>query len=140
MNDEDFLAKELNIAPLEFPKESNNSNLPTVVDKNDDLKTCVETDSNYARENYYKLIEKGEQSIDSIYKIAKESMHPRAFEVLAQLLKTQSDNVDKLMKLQKEKKEIIGKSTNTGGNVSVDKAIFVGSTSELLKQIKDSSI
>lgn len=96
----------------------------------------VENDANYARTNLYGLIETGNETITDLSKIAKESMHPRAFEVLGQLLKTQSENLDKLLKLQKDKKDLLQTSESSTPAVHVDKAVFVGSTADLLKKIK----
>ena len=116
-----------------------NQNLPAVVnDRVEDDQ--VVTDADYARSNLYGLIEKGNETIDNISEIAKESMHPRAFEVLGQLIKTQSENLDKLLKLQKDKKELLKKQDQAAPtNISVDKAVFVGSTADLLKKIKNES-
>jgi hypothetical protein len=116
-----------------------NQNLPAVVnDRADDDQ--VVSDADYARSNLYGLIEKGNETIDNISEIAKESMHPRAFEVLGQLIKTQSENLDKLLKLQKDKKELLKKQEQAAPtNISVDKAVFVGSTADLLKKIKNES-
>ena len=116
-----------------------NQNLPAVVnDRADDDQ--VVTDADYARSNLYGLIEKGNETIDNISEIAKESMHPRAFEVLGQLIKTQSENLDKLLKLQKDKKELLKKQEQAAPtNISVDKAVFVGSTADLLKKLKNES-
>ena len=87
----------------------------------------------------YDLIEKGNQTIENISDIARESMHPRAFEVLGQLIKTQSENLDKLLKLQKDKKELLQTQEHSvnSQNIAIDKAVFVGSTAELLKKIKN---
>jgi len=116
-----------------------NQNLPAVVnDRVEDDQ--VVTDADYARSNLYGLIEKGNETIDNISEIAKESMHPRAFEVLGQLIKTQSENLDKLLKLQKDKKELLKKQEEAAPtNISVDKAVFVGSTADLLKKLKNES-
>jgi hypothetical protein len=99
----------------------------------------VESDADYARSNLYGLIEKGNQTIDNVSEIARESMSPRAFEVLGQLMKTQSENLDKLLKLQKDKKELLENGQTTQQNIAIDKAVFVGSTAELLKKLKNES-
>jgi hypothetical protein len=115
-----------------------NDKLPVVVNEQPDDQ--VVTDADYARSNLYGLIEKGNETIDNISEIAKESMHPRAFEVLGQLIKTQSENLDKLLKLQKDKKELLKKQEQAAPtNISVDKAVFVGSTADLLKKLKNES-
>lgn len=100
----------------------------------------VESDADYARSNLYGLIEKGNQTIDNVSEIARESMSPRAFEVLGQLMKTQSENLDKLLKLQKDKKELLETGQTTQQNIAIDKAVFVGSTAELLKKLKNESV
>lgn len=100
----------------------------------------VESDADYARGNLYGLIEKGNETIDNVSEIARESMSPRAFEVLGQLMKTQSENLDKLLKLQKDKKELLKTQEQTSQqNIAIDKAVFVGSTAELLRQLKNES-
>jgi hypothetical protein len=101
----------------------------------------IQSDADYARSNLYGLIEKGNETIENISDIARESMHPRAFEVLGQLIKTQSENLDKLLKLQKDKKELLKTEEQQAAptNVNVDKAIFVGSTADLLKKLKNES-
>jgi hypothetical protein len=100
----------------------------------------IESDADYARSNLYGLIEKGNDTIENISDIAKESMHPRAFEVLGQLIKTQSENLDKLLKLQKDKKELLKTQEQaTQQNIAIDKAVFVGSTADLLKKLKNES-
>ena len=93
-------------------------------------------DANYSRANYYNLIEKGNEALDGILEVAKESQHPRAYEVAANMIKNMSDVTEKLMTLQKQRKELEGPEEKTVTNVNVDKAVFVGSTADLLKKIK----
>jgi len=96
-------------------------------------------DANYSRANYYNLIEKGNEALDGILEVAKESQHPRAYEVAANMIKNLSDVTEKLMILQKQQKELSGPEQPTQQNITVDKAVFVGSTAELLKQLKNES-
>lgn len=97
-------------------------------------------DANYSRANYYNLIEKGNEALDGILEVAKESQHPRAYEVAANMIKNLSDVTEKLMILQKQQKELQPKEEQaTQTNINVDKAVFVGSTAELLKQLKNES-
>ena len=97
-------------------------------------------DANYSRANYYNLIEKGNEALDGILEVAKESQHPRAYEVAANMIKNLSDVTEKLMILQKQQQDLQPKETVAGPtNISVDKAVFVGSTAELLKQLKNES-
>ena len=97
----------------------------------------AERDFEYVRQNLYGLIEKGSDAVDKALDVATESQHPRAFEVAGNLIKNIADLTDKLVALQKAKASIevaTGKSSVT--EVNVDKAVFVGSTAELLKALK----
>ena len=75
----------------------------------------ISTDSTYVRDNIIDVIQKGSESLDQIMELARESAHPRAYEVLAQLLKVQSDNVDKLLKLHADMKSL---NTNTDASLN----------------------
>jgi len=96
-------------------------------------------DANYSRANYYNLIEKGNEALDGILEVAKESQHPRAYEVAANMIKNLSDVTEKLMILQKQQQDLKPKEAMPT-NITVDKAVFVGSTTELLKKLKNESI
>lgn len=95
-------------------------------------------DADYSRSNYYNLIEKGNEALDGILEVAKESQHPRAYEVAANMIKNLSDVTEKLMILQKQQQELKPKE-QAPTNITVDKAVFVGSTAELLKKLKNES-
>ena len=96
--------------------------------KDDDI------DYNYARENYYNLIERNQDAIEEMLEIAKQSEHPRAFEVVGQLIKSGLDANKELMGLHKTKKEL---SIEKGGpTTNVNNAVFVGSTADLQKLLK----
>jgi transcriptional accessory protein Tex/SPT6 len=95
-------------------------------------------DANYSRANYYNLIEKGNEALDGILEVAKESQHPRAYEVAANMIKNLSDVTEKLMILQKQQRELQPKDA-APTNINVDKAVFVGSTADLLKKLKNES-
>jgi hypothetical protein len=102
--------------------------------------SSVNPDADYSRSNYYNLIEKGNEALDGILEVAKESQHPRAYEVAANMIKNLSDVTEKLMILQKQQKELSGPEEQAQPtNINVDKAVFVGSTAELLKQLKNES-
>ena len=105
--------------------------LPNVVLKKND----VEKDYKYTRGQLYSLIEKGQEAINGIMEVAGESASPRAYEVAGQLIKSVADSTDKLMDLQKKMKDIDEDSTKTQNNVT-NNALFVGSTSELSKLLK----
>ena len=97
-------------------------------------------DADYSRANYYNLIEKGNEALDGILEVAKESQHPRAYEVAANMIKNLSDVTEKLMILQKQQQELKPKEEQaTQTNISVDKAVFIGSTADLLRQLKNES-
>jgi hypothetical protein len=91
-------------------------------------------DYDYTRANLYNLISKGQEAIDGILEIAQESGHPRAFEVAGQLIKSVGDVSDKLMDLQKKMKDLDAPTKN--GPTTVNNSLFVGSTAELSKLIK----
>ena len=92
-----------------------------------------EIDYNYARENYYNLIERNQDAIEEMLEIAKQSEHPRAFEVVGQLIKSGLDANKELMTLHKTKKEL---TTEKTPNQVTNQAVFVGSTAELQKLLK----
>ena len=106
---------------------------PTVR-KEDKDKDDIDNDYVNSRENYYDLIEKGQKAIDGILDIAKEGQHPRAYEVAGQLIGQVAQVPDQLQELQKklkDLKEVPQKNTN------IKNALFVGSTAELQKMLKD---
>jgi len=107
--------------------------VPRVEDKN---KEDIDNDYKYSRENYYNLIERGTDAIDGILEIAKEGQHPRAYEVAGNLIKQVAETVDKLEDLQgkiKRLKDVPNKAP------SIKNALFVGSSAELHKLLKDKS-
>ena len=93
-------------------------------------------DAEYSRSNYYNLIEKGNEALEGILEVAKESNHPRAYEVAANMIKNLSDVTEKLMVLQKQQRELAPKEAAAPTSITVDKAVFVGSTADLFKKIK----
>jgi hypothetical protein len=123
----------------------NTDYIPVVSDKSDKPITIhqdesVNPDADYSRANYYNLIEKGNEALDGILEVAKESQHPRAYEVAANMIKNLSDVTEKLMILQKQQQELKPKEEQaTQTNISVDKAVFIGSTADLLRQLKNES-
>ena len=98
----------------------------------------VDNDYKYSRDTYYELVEKGKESLELMIEVARESEHPRAFEVLSGMIKNISDVNDRLMDLNKKKKDLDKKEeikniANTTNN------LFVGSTAELQKILKNES-
>ena len=92
-----------------------------------------DTDFQYARENLYNLIERGQDGLEELIEIAKQSEHPRAFEVVGQLIDKLTTTNKELLNLHKTKKDI---QTEKGGPTNVTNALFVGSTAELQKMLK----
>jgi len=97
--------------------------------------TDIKKDYEYTRANLYSLIEKGQEAINGIMELAGEGGSPRAYEVAGQLIKSVGDVTDKLIDLQKKLKEVEEDNTKTTNNVT-NNAVFVGSTSELSKLLK----
>ena len=100
-------------------------------------KTDISKDYEYTRANLYSLIEKGQEAINGIMELAGEGGSPRAYEVAGQLIKSVADTTDKLIDLQKKLKDVeedVG--NNKGPNTVTNNAVFVGSTSELQKLLK----
>ena len=95
----------------------------------------IDKDYEYSRANLYSLIEKGQEAINGIMEVAGEGGSPRAYEVAGQLIKSVADTTDKLIDLQKKLKEVEEDSKKTTNNVT-NNAVFVGSTSELQKMLK----
>ena len=110
----------------------------TVIEKIEKISTTVDDikkDYNYTRGNLYSLIEKGQEAINGILELAQESEMPRAYEVAGQLIKNVADATDKLMDLQKKLKDIEEEKVGKGPT-TVNNALFVGSTAELAKLLK----
>lgn len=95
----------------------------------------IQKDYEYTRANLYSLIEKGQEAINGIMELAGEGASPRAYEVAGQLIKSVADTTDKLIDLQKKLKEVEDDTKKTTNNVT-NNAVFVGSTSELQKMLK----
>ena len=93
-----------------------------------------ETDFQYARENLYNLIERGQDGLEELLEIAKQSQHHRAFEVVGQMIDKLANTNKELLNLHKTKKDI--QAEKTSGPTNVTNALFVGSTSELQKLLK----
>jgi len=112
----------------ETESEKLQNELEPITDKED-----VDNDYENARKNFYSLINKGNTAIDGILNLAKESEHPRSYEVAGQLIKVVGDTTQELLKLQKNLKEL--KKVDDKAPRNVTNALFVGSTSELQKLI-----
>ena len=107
---------------------------PLVPRKENKESPDIDNDYTYSRENYYNLIERGQEAIEGILEIAKEGQHPRAYEVAGALIKNVADTVDKLQDLQKKLKDLKEVPGKTSANIK--NALFVGSTADLQKMLK----
>ena len=94
----------------------------------------IENDYKYQRENFYNLVEKGTEAIEGILEIAKESEHPRTYEVAGNLIKQVAEVTEKLGELQEKMKRLKEVPSNAPKNVT--NALYVGSTAELQKLLK----
>ena len=102
----------------------------------------IKTDYEYSRDTYYDLINKGKQSLDLMIEVARESEHPRAFEVLATMIKNVSDVNDRLMDLNKKNKDINQKEPSNKPQAQIENQhnnIFLGSTAELQKLLQQTN-
>ena len=96
----------------------------------------VQDDYEYARSNLYLLVDKGQEAVNGALDLAMSSDHPRAYEVAGQLIKHVGDVADKLMALQKDKKNVKEESAK---KVVTNNSLFVGSTADLQKMLKNAS-
>nr|BAR36284.1 terminase small subunit [uncultured Mediterranean phage uvMED] len=106
----------------------------TLAVKRDNTLDDVDTDYKYQRENFYNLIERGQDAIDGILEVAKQSDHPRSYEVAGNLISQVADITEKLGKLQSAMKRLKEVPNNAPKNVT--NALYVGSTAELQKLLK----
>ena len=99
------------------------------------IKTDTRKDYEYTRGNLYSLIEKGQEAVNGILELAQETEQARAYEVAGQLIKSVADATDKLLDLQKKLKDVEEESQSKGPT-NVTNALFVGSTADLAKLLK----
>jgi hypothetical protein len=130
-NDYDGLNDALNIESKIVEVEKSVDKLDVVPIQDQDIRKDYE----YTRANLYSLIEKGQEAINGIMELAGEGGSPRAYEVAGQLIKSVGDVTDKLIDLQKKLKDVEEDTIKTTNNVT-NNAVFVGSTSELSKLLK----
>ena len=123
--------KIIETSPVESSMECNSEKIILPVDD-------IKKDYEYTRGNLYSLIEKGQEAINGILELAQESEMPRAYEVAGQLIKSVADATDKLMDLQKKLKDIEEEKISKGPT-TVNNALFVGSTADLAKFLKQQS-
>jgi len=125
--------KELGVIDKIVPKiiPDNSEVVPYKIEGGDD----IEKDYEYQRENFYNLVEKGSAAIDRILELAKESEHPRTYEVAGNLIKQVAEVTEKLGDLQEKMRRL--KEVPSNAPKSVTNALFVGSTKELQTMLKD---
>ena len=128
----DNLSEIFDIEPMEQPEILPAVKPTTEVIASDE----VETDTALARKNIKGLLDKGGAAIDNLLLVAQESEHPRAYEVAANFIKTLGDLNKDLLEIQKQKQSLRPVEINNQ-SINVEKAVFVGSTAELLKQIRE---
>ena len=121
--------------PVETAIQQNNIVVPKkVVQSNED---DIENDYKYQRENFYGLVERGQDAIDGILELAKEGEHPRAYEVAGNLITQVAEVTEKLGDLQEKMRKL--KEVPNSAPKNVTNALFVGSTAELQKMLKGKS-
>ena len=126
-----------NITPTEVTVDETDVVVGVDREKPDRLtKDDITKDYEYTRGNLYSIIEKGQEAINGILELAQDSEMPSAYEVAGQLIKSVSDATDKLMDLQKKLKDVEEETQQKGPN-TVNNALFVGSTAELAKLLKN---
>ena len=128
----DTLNDEFNVAGDIVQPEVVNKKIDKIKEASDDIKK----DYDYTRGNLYSIIEKGQEAINGILELAQESEMPRAYEVAGQLIKNVADATDKLMDLQKKLKDVEEEKQSRGPSNGTN-ALFVGSTAELAKLLKE---
>jgi len=99
----------------------------------------VKSDYDYSRETYYDLLEKGRESLEDMIEVARQSEHPRAYEVLSGMIKNISDVNDKLMDLNKKNKDINKEEEVKQVGTTTTNNVFLGSTADLQRLLKDES-
>ncbi len=127
----DVSSTEIETTPVEPVVEKKIENIRS---QSEDIKKDYE----YTRGNLYSIIEKGQEAINGILELAQESEMPRAYEVAGQLIKNVADATDKLLTLQQKLKDV-SEEKDLKGPTTVNNALFIGSTAELQKLLKQNS-
>jgi len=106
------------------------------IDKFEKVSEDIRKDYEYSRGNLYSIIEKGQEALNGVIELAQETELPRAYEVAGQLIKSVSDATEKLIDLQKKLKDIQSDDKKKGPTSVTNNALFIGSTAELSKLLK----
>ena len=128
------LDEAFDVEPTEVEVEVTEKKIERIKSGSEDIKRDYE----YTRGNLYSIIEKGQEAIDGILELAQESEMPRAYEVAGQLIKNVADATDKLLTLQQKLKDV-QEEKESKGPTTVNNALFVGSTAELQKLLKNNT-
>ena len=135
LNQSDILDNVLGVAdPVESAMRVVSPPKPVLVPETKMNEEDVDNDYKYQRENFYNLIERGQDAIEGILDLARESEHPRTYEVAGQLIKNVAEVTEKLGDLQAKMKKL--KEVPNSAPKNVTNALFVGSTAELQKMLK----
>jgi len=129
------LDKTFNIESTEITHEVEVESLKPIKSENElDIKKDIRKDYQYSRGNIYSIIEKGQEAINGALEMAQETESPRAYEVTGQLIKSVADATEKLLDIQKKLKDI--EEIKDTGPSNVTNALFIGSTADLVKAMK----
>lgn len=120
-----------NITEVDIDISPSSSEFIIQSDKDD-----ITTDYEYTRNKYYQILERGNEALNSALEVAQNTDHPRAYEVVGQLLKHNADIVDKLLDLQKKLRELNTENNIKNSTTITNNSLFVGSTAELQKLLK----
>lgn len=128
------LSEIFDVNPIEEVKETTQ-----LIPAPEELDSEVQEDIAFARSNIRNLIRQGNTAVGDILDVARASEHPRAYEVASNLIKTMAEMNKDLLEIQKKKIELTGEKPKTDNlqTINVDKAVFVGSTTDLIKKIKE---
>jgi hypothetical protein len=131
------LSEVFDVEPLKEVKEEKKEKLPVLQQNYNepDMKQDLTDAYQQSKENLQAIIDQGKEAMEEILQIAKVGQHPRAFEVYGTILKNMVDANKELLAIQKQMRDMDPKSKSES-NTTIDKAIFVGSTSELSKLLK----
>ena len=135
MSNYDAIDKALNVENSIEVQTVKEGGCTTRRDQLKDVSVDIQKDYEYTRANLYSLIEKGQESLNGILELAGESASPRAYEVAGQIIKSVADTTDKLLDVQKKVKEV-DEDNQKSPNTVTNNAVFVGSTTELQKMLK----
>jgi len=122
---------EIDIAPIEKTTEM-------IRQANSEVSVDANKDYEYTRGELYRLISQGQEAVQGALEVAQESGHPRAYEVAVNAMKQVSDMTDKLIDLQHKMKSL-GKEDKKSSPTTVNNTMFIGTTADLQKMIKDAA-